>query len=166
MKEIFRILKMLVSNLNWKIVSALLSRPLLLIPTIWATVESVWYAQSFYPDIHGGNGVANAFRHTVWNALICKNSSIFTNPHKAADWAKYTTDLHEEVFANDSFDRKMDLHNNRIGRLIFLDTAGRGISKKGLVLRVRVKCKTAKGVNSEEEIDNHPDEMVYIRQKK
>ncbi len=36
-----------------------------------------------------------------------------------SDWAKKVTDWHEEAFPNKELAKKMDLHNNAVGRFIF-----------------------------------------------
>lgn len=144
-------------------IKALLSKPLLLIPTVWATIESILFSELNFHESHGGRGVANAFRHAAWNLLIAKNCTLFTSSEKAVSWAKFVTDLHEECFPNEPFDREMDLHNNKIGRYVFLDlTRQKSNSKKKMIYFLVEKSKTAKGLNDEKEIINYPNEMVYF----
>lgn len=74
-----------------------------------------------YERKHYLNGRANAFRHALWNYLIAKNCSEWSkNKGKVLEWTKNITDWHEFAFPNRKLARKMDLHNNEIGRRLFL----------------------------------------------
>ena len=74
-----------------------------------------------YIKKHYLNGRANAFRHALWNYLIAKNCSEWSkNKGKVLEWTKNITDWHEFAFPNRKLARKMDLHNNEIGRRLFL----------------------------------------------
>jgi len=112
MKKLFKILKTLSANMTWKMFRALVSKPVLLIPTIWGTIESFLFSEINFDESSSGRGIPNAFRHACWNLLIAKNCAVVTSEENAIHLAKFTTDLHEECFVNDDFDRKMDLHNN------------------------------------------------------
>ncbi len=145
-------------------VRALLSKPLLLVPTVWATVESILFSELNFMESHGGRGVANAFRHAAWNLLIAKNCAVFTSKEKAVAWAKFITDLHEEVFPNEPFDHEMDLHNNHLGREIFIELSTKNISKKEMIAILNEKTKTARGLTDEREFGNYPHELVYFKE--
>lgn len=162
MKRFFKILKNLSVSFTWKMFSGLISKPLLLVPTVWATIESVLFAERYFHEPHGGRGIANAFRHAAWNLLIAKNCSVFTTKEKAVDWAKFTTDLHEECFPNEPFDHEMDLHNNRIGREIFEKLSIQKLSKKEMITELIDKSESAVGLTDEREFSNHRNEMVYF----
>ncbi|MGB6083027.1 DUF6973 domain-containing protein [Moheibacter sp.] len=162
MKKIFNTLRNLTFSFTWKMFSGLISRPLLLIPTIWGTVESILFSEVNFHESHGGRGVANAFRHAAWNLLIAKNSSLFTSREKAVEWAKYITDLHEECFPNESFDHEMDLHNNRIGREIFEELAPQKLSKKEMIAELIYKSESAVGLTDEKEFTKYLNELVYF----
>lgn len=165
MKKIFGILKKLSANLTWKMIKALLSKPLLLLPTVWATIESILFSEWNFHESHGGRGAANAFRHAAWNLLIAKNASFFTSKRKAVIWAKYITDLHEEVFPNEPFDNQMDLHNNQIGREVFLDLTNQNIKSKNKMIQYLVqKTESAVGLADEKLMINYQDEMVYFKE--
>ncbi|SMC32322.1 DUF6973 domain-containing protein [Moheibacter sediminis] len=165
MKKIFGILKNLSANLTWKMIKALLSKPLLLLPTVWATIESILFSELNFRESHGGRGAANAFRHAAWNLLIAKNASLFTSKRKAIIWAKYVTDLHEECFPNEPFDHQMDLHNNKIGREVFLELMNQNLkSKKKMIQFLVQKTKSAVGLTDEKLMVKYPDEMVYFQE--
>lgn len=164
MKKIVKTIRNLSAGLSWRMFRALMSKPHLLLPTAWATVESVLFAELHFKEAHGGQGVANAFRHAAWNLLIAKNCSVFTSEEKALAWAKFTTDLHEECFPNDDFDREMDLHNNAFGRKVFEELRLNNVrSKKKMILHLVEKTKTAVGLNDEKFFKQHLDEMVFFK---
>lgn len=165
MKRILIILKNLTLSICKKMIWAMISHPLLMIPTTWATIESILFAELNFHESHGGRGVANAFRHAAWNLLIAKNCSVFTSKRKAIAWAKYITDLHEECFPNEPFDHEMDLHNNQLGREIYRDLTHKNIKSKKQMIRFLVqKSKTAVGLNDEKQMVNFPGEMVYFKE--
>lgn len=143
---------------------ALLSKPAFFLPTIWATIESVLFSELNFQEPHGGRGIANAFRHAAWNLLIAKNCTVVTSEEKAMAWAKFTTDLHEECFPNEEFDREMDLHNNQIGRDFYKEMLNRKIAnKKEMIVELMEKSKTAVGLNDASEIQNVKGELVYFK---
>lgn len=163
MYRFFKILKNLSVSFTWKMFSGLISNPLLLIPTIWATIESILFSELHFHEAHGGRGVANAFRHAAWNLLIAKNSSLFTSREKAVKWAKYITDLHEECFPNESFDHEMDLHNNRIGQEFYWEMFNQKIkTKREMIAELIYKSESAVGLTDEREFAKYRNEMVYF----
>nr|WP_222982858.1 hypothetical protein [[Muricauda] meishanensis] len=73
-----------------------------------------------YGRLHHKNGPSNAFRHALWNFLIAKRCYHWkANKHKVVAWTKKITDWHENAFPNRGLAKKMDLHNNAVGRFIF-----------------------------------------------
>ncbi len=73
--------------------------------------------QALYKSgLHNGNG--DAFRHTYWNAELATmlGSGVFFNPNYGKAHAKKWTDAHEFGATNQpALERKMDLHNNKVG---------------------------------------------------
>ncbi|CAF0989857.1 unnamed protein product [Didymodactylos carnosus] len=66
-------------------------------------------AEYHYPaTIH--NGVGDAYRHCLWNALMTL--------HIGADQAKTVADNHEDLGEGPAHEKQMDLKNNLIGREI------------------------------------------------
>lgn len=163
MKKIFKIVKNLSAGLTWKMAKALLSKPLLFLPTIWGTIESILFAEIKFQEAHGGQGRANAFRHSAWNLLIARNCALFTSKNKAIAWTKYVTDLHEEVFPNEDFDREMDLHNNRLGRELYLEYSSQKFSKNKMIDALFEKAQTAVGLTDEKEFVHYPNELVFLK---
>lgn len=167
MKKIFSTLKNLTVNLTWKMVRALLSKPQLILPTAWATIQSIVYSENYFYEAHGGRGIANAFRHAAWNLLIAKNASFYTNEQSAVEWAKFITDMHEECFPNEAFDKQMDLHNNRVGREVFRELRAKNMkTTKEMMQFLKEKSKSGVGLTDESEFANHPNEMVYYLENK
>ncbi len=162
MGRFFKILKNLSVSFTWKMFRGLISNPLLLIPTVWATIESILFSELHFHEAHGGRGVANAFRHAAWNLLIAKNCSVFTSKEKAFEWAKFITDLHEECFPNEPFDHEMDLHNNRIGREVFEKLSKNKLSKKQMIAALVKKSNSAVGLTDEKEFERYKKELVYF----
>jgi hypothetical protein len=103
-----------------KVIFIGLKYPLFIIPTVKATRKCIAQATKHYGKLHHKNGPANAFRHAYWNYLIAKKCSPWTrNRNRALLWAKEITDWHEGAFPNDKLAKKMDFHNNAVGRFIF-----------------------------------------------
>jgi len=162
MKKFFKILRTLSVNMTWKMFRALLSKPILLIPTIWATIESFLFSEINFDESSSGRGIPNAFRHACWNLLIAKNCAVITSEENAIHWAKFTTDLHEECFPNEPFDHEMDLHNNRIGREFYRGMCQKNIkTKKEMIAELMKKSKTAVGLSDSSEIREVKNELVY-----
>ncbi len=152
--------------MTWKMFRALFSRPILLIPTIWGTIESFLFSEINFDESSSGRGVSNAFRHAAWNLLIAKNCSFFTSETKAVAWAKYITNLHEEVFPNEPFDHEMDLHNNQIGREFYCEMLNRKIkTKKEMIAALMKKCDSAVGLKDADEIQKVKGELVYFEER-
>lgn len=95
-------------------------RPLFLVPTVKATKDCIRISTENYGKLHHKNGPANAFRHALWNYMIAKRCFLWSkNEVVVLGWSKKVTDWHEDAFPNDELARKMDLHNNEVGRFLF-----------------------------------------------
>lgn len=162
MKRIFQILTALIRNLKWKAVRVFVTHPLYVLPTIRATIESVLLSEKYFDDDPDGNGPANAFRHSVWNMLIAHYCSKIYSDQKSVRWAAEITDLHEDLFVNDTYNRNMDLHNNLVGRQLFLESAEKGIRSKQQRIRLVLKrSETAAALTDDNEFRNFPGCLVY-----
>jgi hypothetical protein len=105
----------------WQLLLLGLKNPFFVYPTIVATKECIRISTEHYGRVHYLNTPANAFRHAFWNYLIAKKCTKWSKKIiKITIWAKDITDWHENVFKNREMARKMDFHNNQIGRTIFL----------------------------------------------
>jgi len=97
-----------------------LGRPFFILPTLKATKDCLKISTANYDNQHQKNGRANAFRHAFWNYLIAKRCLGWNKNEKVVlQWAKKVTDWHETAFQNEELAKRMDLHNNEVGRFIF-----------------------------------------------
>jgi hypothetical protein len=140
-------------------------RPLYVLPTINATFISYNTTEKLYPKTHHLTGKANAFRHALWNMLICNECVKWKNDiYKAVTWAKMTTDWHEEFSPNKALARAMDLHNNNVGRCLYLDlyNGQKKLKTNYLISYLTEKLNASVKVTSEDDIKDNPKLLVYI----
>jgi len=138
-----------------------LSQPLLIVPVLTATLKTFSICNSLYGNAHQGNGKANGFRHALWNALVCKNSYRFIkNKQKTVFFAQELTDLYENVTKNEILDRTMDLHNNMLGRVCFLNYLDK--KNEEMIEFLQKKAEISKFCTKIEEINIAENQIVYI----
>ncbi len=138
-----------------------LQRPLFINPTVKATRKTLSICNSLYANDHHKNGKSNAFRHALWNVLICQNIFKMTkNEEKSLIWAQKVTDLHEKLMPNAPLAEAMDLHNNKIGRLHF-ETLKSG-SIEEIVTFLNGITENAKKISEIKEIENCKNDLVYL----
>lgn len=96
--------------------------------------------------------------------MICKHClPVAGTPEKAADWSKRITDLHERLSPNNELAKIMDLHNNRIGRELFLNSFGK---KEEVTSVLQQKTTEAVQVKSLAEIEEQKKNLVFIEKLK
>lgn len=158
--SVWRIIKNLEFREAFTLSKIFLKNPRYFIPTLKATIETIKICDFRFGEQHHLDNPTNAFRHAYWNYLICEKCiKISGNAHDVAAWAKKLTDLHEDLSPNEDLARKMDLHNNKIGREIFLRNP-MGIPDS---LKIFKKMMAeAKQVNAVEEIKNSSGNLVFI----
>ncbi|PRX57061.1 DUF6973 domain-containing protein [Flagellimonas meridianipacifica] len=145
----------------WRVFILAVTHPLFVIPTISATKKCLKLSTEYFGKAHYENGPANAFRHALWNILIARFCLRWSsNKDKLNSWAKKATDWHEEAFVNSPLARAMDLHNNSIGRHLFLNHAS--ASQEKIVAILIDMTKDSKLVKSEKEIDPSQMSLVHI----
>ncbi len=138
-----------------------LTHPFLIWPTWKATKRTFSICNDLYGSSHHKSNKANAFRHALWNVLICNRSLKRTqNAQKSVIFTEKVTDLYEKATKNDLFDQEMDFHNNRIGRIQFLVILNENEQK--MVDFIRNLAENAKKVTQIDEIERYPEELVYI----
>jgi len=96
--------------------------------TVDATVDARDFTSDEYPDEILWLTPADAFRHSIWNALIAKyTGNKHTTVSSAVNWAEDFTDAHENGGPEpaDALDNPMDFHNNEEGRSYFEDVGYR-----------------------------------------
>ncbi len=106
----------------WQLMNLCMRHLRFLYPTYVATRQCMDIATTHFERKHYQNGPANAFRHAIWNYLIAKKCTDKSkNLKQVLFWTKAITDWHEIAFANRHLAKQMDLHNNAVGRNVFLE---------------------------------------------
>lgn len=138
--------------------------PLYLRPTYKATNQTVAISDRLYGKLHHEDNRTNAFRHALWNYLICKYSlPVAGTTEKAVSWSKKITDLHERLSPNEELAKVMDLHNNRIGRELFSNSFGRD---EKIITVLQQMTKEAVQVKSVAEVEDEKKKLVFMEKLK
>ena len=139
----------------------LFTHPIFMVSTIIATFDVVRVSQIEFPNTHGFHNKANAFRHALWNIFIAKQCALFSRKsHEVILWTKEFTDWHEDFSYNKELARIMDLHNNYIGRELFLKTPEK--THKQWVILMKEQLHKAVQIVSVEDVVNYPTQLVYL----
>jgi len=137
-----------------------ISRPFLILPTFNATRKTITTCNACFGKRHHGETKANAFRHALWNYLICTGCYRFLNSIEGSvAWSKKITDLHEDLSPNPEIARAMDLHNNAIGRNFFVENIE---FQEDNIEKLRKMTNNALKIYSIEDIKAAEKELVYI----
>ncbi|UJH68942.1 DUF6973 domain-containing protein [Allomuricauda sp. SCSIO 65647] len=145
----------------WRVTVLVIKNPLFVWPTISATRETIDLSYYHYQRKHHENGPANAFRHALWNYLIAKKCAKWSkNKGKVLRWTKNITDWHELAFPNRELAKKMDLHNNEVGRNLFLEYAESSIDH--LVEKLQKMTEDSVYVEKAEELKSLKKQLVHI----
>ena len=99
---------------------------------VLASTRASTSAGNYYPDSYGsyygyagGGGTdtrGDAYRHTLWNALLANYYFTISEKVKRVNFAKAVADANEECNDSNPVDSEaMDYHNNAIGRKIWYD---------------------------------------------
>ncbi|WP_157718048.1 hypothetical protein [Gramella sp. MAR_2010_147] len=140
--------------------SAFILKPLYILPTYKATRTTIKICNNFFGNRHHGDTRANAFRHALWNYLICENCYRSSNSmENAINWSKKITDLHEDLSLNLKLAKAMDLHNNRIGRELF---SGNIQFEDDAIEKLRQMAKASIKISSRQDMNSFKNELVYI----
>lgn len=137
-----------------------LRNPRLILPTLKATEETFTICNSLYGKEHHKTNKANAFRHALWNVLLCKKAYRNKTEAQRMYWAERITGLYESVTKNDPLDRAMDMHNNRMGRSYFLSLLNK--NEDEIVHFLQKKTENAQKITKIEDIDTVENLLVYI----
>ena len=134
--------------------------PLHIVPTYKATKTTVVICNKLFGREHHKDNPANAFRHALWNFLLClEYQRVSRSIEKAMDLAEKLTDLHEMIAPNSRLAREMDLHNNEVGRNLFKQEMG-GEAEVLPVLQGMIK--EAVQISATEDIKKAKDKLVYL----
>ncbi len=138
--------------------------PLYIIPTIKATKRTLDICDEYYGDAHHKNGRENAFRHALWNVLVCRNTfKITKKQQKSVNWAQKITDLHEKLAPNEPIENVMDLHNNEMGRKFFENL--KHSSEKEIITFLRNATQNARQIITINDVTNFKNDLVYFVEK-
>lgn len=138
-----------------------LGRPLFIFPTIKATKDCIKISTVHYGKLHHKNGPANAFRHALWNYLIAKRCLKWNKNEKAvSEWAEKVTNWHEAAFANKELAKKMDLHNNAVGRNIF--EQNRDKSEEEIISLLQKMTEESIKIDRETDLSKLKNQLVHI----
>ncbi len=147
-----------------QLTSVMLQNPLCIIPTLKATKQTLNICNTIYENTHHKHGKANAFRHALWNVLICQKTVYFTkNDEKSIIWAQKVTDLHEKLAPNESLEEAMDLHNNKIGRSCFITL--KSSSEEEIITFLKKTTQNAKEITEIKDILDHQNNLVYLSEE-
>lgn len=139
----------------------LLKHPFHIIPTLKATRRTFEICDQLYGKDHQRSNKGNAFRHAVWNVLLCKKTfKNSKNKQKSVFWAQRVTDLYEKMTQNELLDEAMDLHNNAVGRICFLNYLNQ--NEQEIIKFLQKKAENAKKVANIEELSKISNQMVYL----
>jgi hypothetical protein len=157
-----RLLKLSPGTL-WKLFLLLARRPLLIAPTIGATRKTFRVTSQIYGKAQGASGPANAFRHGCWNVLLAARCYAITHDVQASvTWAKRVTDTHEQLIVNPEMDRLMDLHNNEVGRKVFLSNIEK--NESSLIKIVGKMAENAQKWKKNKKIAMPTDQLIYLEE--
>ncbi|KAA1242849.1 hypothetical protein [Aquimarina sp. RZ0] len=142
-----------------KVLRLLFQKPLLIIPTVSATKRTLIICDNLYRGTHHKDGKENAFRHALWNILICQQTvSITKNTEQSILWAEKITSLHEKLAPNEPLATAMDLHNNSAGREYFRIL--KDSSETAVINFLQEKTQNAKRIV--EVIDTDTTDLIYL----
>ncbi|MBL4604770.1 MAG: hypothetical protein JKY02_03655 [Flavobacteriaceae bacterium] len=155
----------IVKGLRFGQITSLLSlffkHPFFMFSTIRATLSVMKIAQNEFPNIHGELNKANAFRHALWNVLIAKECAKFSkNIESVIRWTEQITDWHEEFSPNEELPKFMDLHNNRVGREIYMEMNTK--SKIEFIAYLKEQLNCAVQITSMHDVEKDSTHLVYL----
>ena len=153
-----------IKNMNFKelfsVSKVFIRKPRYIIPTYKATIRTIEICDDLYPEEHHNNGKENAFRHALWNYLICEKCySISGSVEIARNWSDHITAFHEKLSPNRKLAKAMDIHNNRIGQQVF---KGDEDSTEEIIKQLQQKMQQAVKVSEEKFPESVQDKLVYI----
>ncbi len=154
-------LKLINKGNAWSFLILFARHPFNLIPTILATYQCVKISNEHYGRLHHKNNATNAFRHALWNFLIAKKCSKWRrNTRKAIRFAEKITNWHEEFSPNEPLEKEMDLHNNLIGRKLFIISEELPLDE--VIVRLKNKVENSKRIENVEDLEKYSNDLVHI----
>lgn len=159
-----RLLRRLDFTKLWQLLGFAVRRPLAMIQTFKATRECMRMCDAAYGRSHHLHNRANAVRHALWNFLIAQR--VTRSKDKVEDalaWTEKITSWHEEFSVNMNAEKAMDLHNNKIGRNLFVTLPTKTATYvMGYLQELATK---AVQINSPEDISISENRLVFISEE-
>ena len=167
--KFWELIKLLNFNQLKSLFLIFIKHPLYVYPTFKATSNSVYIAQKEFPNIHGKSNKANAFRHALWNILLVRAyTSENKSLKKSLKFAKAITLWHENFSPNKPIEKRMDLHNNAVGRMLVSEWVSKGKlpEVKEIIIFLHQKLTLSKQISNIDEAQLYPNELIYLETKK
>ncbi len=83
------------------------------------------------------------------------------NKQKSVFWAQKVSDLYEKVTQNELLNEEMDIHNNTIGRIFFLNNMEQNDDE--MIHLLQQMSQNAQKTSTIEEIECHQNMLVYLK---
>lgn len=159
--NLFKTIKRINFKSFWQLALLGIKNPFFIYPTFTATKQCLKISTEHYGRLHYQNTPANAFRHAFWNYLIAiKCTKWSKNSNRVLVWVKNITDWHENAFRNRDIARKMDLHNNQVGRTIFNEHKEKTLEE---VIRIVLElAKNSVKITKQFSLEKHQFSLVHL----
>lgn len=139
----------------------LIRRPRLVIPLYRVTQRTMNICDEKYGNAHYFSGKANAFRHALWNYLLCHEfNKKLNDPESSIHFTERIVSHYEDVTQNERIQREMDTHNNQIGRDLFLSHLNENEDK--MIIFIQNIAEKAQKVNKIEDFRSNMRNLVYV----
>ena len=142
-----------------------IKHPIFIYPTLKATSASMLMAQKEFPNIHGKNNKANAFRHALWNILLVQELLKWNkNKMNAIQFTNIVTTWHEDFSPNKPLEKAMDLHNNEVGRGMIKKLLEDNLkpSKGQIASYLNQKLALSVKIAKIEAVKQYPNTLIYL----
>lgn len=145
-------------GLGWILVRT----PKLIVPVYQMTQRTMSICDEHYGKAHFNSGKANAFRHALWNYLLCAEiNNIIGDPQRSTSFTEQLVNHYEKVTQNEEMDRNMDLHNNLFGRNLFLNKFGE--NEENPIVFLHKSAKMAKKITKTDDLEQFSNQLVYLK---
>lgn len=109
------------------IVSAMLKHPFSAIGIINQKKLALDYTKKYMGDGPNGDNKKDAFRHAIWNIVMCKEG--WGKKNQKLSWARDFATAYEKGENYTEFTSDMDLHNNKVGRSYYSENSTKTYKK-------------------------------------
>lgn len=88
-----------------------------------------------------------------------KSMKSLKNKQRSVFWAQKVTDLYEKVTKNELLDEAMDLHNNTVGRICFLNLLDQNEAE--IIIFLQNKAENAQIIGKIDDLNKNQRQLVY-----